>query len=88
VSARSQYPVDASRLPPEASENDGVARLHLAPDRKDEDGRIIVWDEIKRFALPRIESDPRSYIRHEIVAVEELGSALADAGVKLRETSN
>lgn len=71
----------------------GIAPLRfreffLTPDRKDEDGRIISWDEIKRSALPRIESDPRSYIRHEIVAVEELGRALADAGVKLRETSN
>lgn len=60
----------------------------LMPDRKDENGRIISWDEIKRSALPRIESDPRSYIRSERVAVEELGRALADAGVKIRETTN
>ena len=71
----------------------GIAPLRfreffLIPNRKDENGRIISWDEIKRSALPRIESDPRSYIRHELVAVEELGKALADAGVKIRETSN
>jgi cytidine deaminase len=71
----------------------GIAPLRfreffLTPDRKDENGRIISWDEIKRSALPRIESDPRSYIRHELVAVEELGRALAAAGVKIRETSN
>lgn len=71
----------------------GIAPLRfreffLTPDRKDENGRIISWDETKRSALPRIESDPRSYIRHERVAVEELGRALADAGVKIRETTN
>jgi deoxycytidylate deaminase len=71
----------------------GIAPLRfreffLTPDRKDENGRIISWDEIKRSALPRIESDPRSYIRHELVAVEVLGRALADAGVKIRETTN
>jgi hypothetical protein len=57
------------------------------PDRKDENGRIISWDEIKRSTVPRIESDPRSYIRSEQVAVDELGKALADAGVTIRETS-
>jgi len=59
----------------------------LMPDRKDENGRIIVWDDIKRSALPAIESDPRSYIRSERVTVDELGKALADAGVTFREAS-
>jgi deoxycytidylate deaminase len=57
------------------------------PARKDDSGRIISWDEIKRSALPNIESDPRSYIRSERVAVEELGKALADQSVTFRETS-
>jgi len=60
----------------------------LMPDRKDENGRIITWDEIKRSALPRIESDPRSYIRNERIAVTELGEALATAGVSIRKTSH
>lgn len=59
----------------------------LMPDRKDENGRIISWDEIKRSSLPRIKSDPQSYIRSERVAVEELGTALERAGVTIRETS-
>jgi deoxycytidylate deaminase len=61
--------------------------LFLITDRKDENGRIISWDEIKRSTLPRIESDPRSYIRSERIAVEELGRALATAGVAIRDTS-
>ena len=60
----------------------------LMPVRKDDNGRIIVWDEIKRSALPNIDSDPRSYIRSERVAVEELGKALADTGVTFRGTSS
>ncbi|HYH10280.1 MAG TPA: anti-phage dCTP deaminase [Thermoanaerobaculia bacterium] len=59
----------------------------LMPVRKDHNGRIISWDEIKRSALPNIESDPRSYIRSERAAVEELGRGLADAGVTFRETT-
>jgi len=60
----------------------------LMPVRKDDNGRIIIWDEIKRSALPRIESDPRSYIRSERIAVTELGEALATAGVSIRHTSH
>lgn len=60
----------------------------LMPVRKDDNGRIISWDDIKRSALPNIESDPRSYIRSERVAVEELGKALADNGVVFRESSS
>ncbi len=56
------------------------------PRRKDANGRIISWDEIKRSSLPNIQSDPRSYIRSERSAVEELGKALADSGVTFRET--
>lgn len=71
----------------------GIAPLRfreffLTPDRKDDNGRIISWDDIKRSALPRIESDPRSYIRYERDAVEELDKALTNAGVKIRETTN
>jgi deoxycytidylate deaminase len=58
----------------------------LMPVRKDDNGRIISWDEIKRSALPNIESDPRSYIRSERTTAEELGRALADARVTFRET--
>jgi len=54
-------------------------------DRKNGDGRIIIWDEIKRSALPRIASDPRSYIQNEKTAVKELGQALAKAGVTIRD---
>jgi len=61
--------------------------LFLMPDRKGENGHIISWDEIKRSTLPRIESDPRSYLRRERVAVEELGRSFASAGVKIQETS-
>ncbi|MCU1350183.1 MAG: CMP/dCMP deaminase zinc-binding protein [Acidobacteria bacterium] len=60
----------------------------LMPDRKDANGRIIAWDEIKRSARPNIESDPRSYIRSERAAVEELGKSLAVAGVTFRQTSS
>jgi deoxycytidylate deaminase len=59
----------------------------LMPDRKDENGRIISWDEIKRSARPNLESDPRSYIRSERAAVEELGKALAHSGMTFRETT-
>jgi len=59
----------------------------VMPDRKDENGRIISWDDIKRSALPRIQSDPRSYIRSERVVVDELGKALANTDVKIRDTS-
>lgn len=58
----------------------------VIPDRKDENGRIISWDDIKRSALPRIQSDPRSYIRSERVVVDELGKALATAGIRIRDT--
>lgn len=60
----------------------------LMPVRKDDDGRIISWDEIKRSSLPNIESDPRLYIRSERASVEDLGKALADAGVTFRESRN
>lgn len=71
----------------------GIAPLRfreffLTPDRKDDNGRIISWDDIKRSALPRVESDPRSYIRHERIAVDELVRVLTNAGVKIRESTN
>jgi len=60
----------------------------VLPDRKDENGRVISWDDIKRSAQPRIQSDPDSYLRNERVTVEELGKALASAGVVFQETSS
>lgn len=56
-------------------------------DRKKDNGRIIVWDEIKRSTQPRIRSDPQAYIRSERLAVDELGKALATAGLNFREPS-
>lgn len=56
-------------------------------DRKKDNGRIIVWDEIKRSTQPRIRSDPQAYIRSERIAVDELGKALATADVNFREPS-
>ena len=37
----------------------------LMADRKQDNGRIMVWDEVKRSSQPRIRSDPQSYIRRE-----------------------
>lgn len=70
----------------------GIAPLRfreffLMADRKDANGRIIEWDTIKGSALPRIQGDPRSYIRRERAAVEQMGKALAGAGETFREAS-
>ncbi len=61
--------------------------LFILPDRKDENGRIIAWDDVKRSAQPRIQSDPDSYLRSERETIEQLGKTLADAGVTFRETT-
>jgi len=60
--------------------------LFLLPDRKDENGRIIAWDDVKRSAQPRTQNDPDSYLRSERIAVQELGQTLAQAGVEFRKT--
>jgi cytidine deaminase len=60
--------------------------LFLMPERKDDNGRMITWDEIKRSALPRIGSDTRSYIRSERAAVKDLGEDLARSSVSIRES--
>ncbi len=62
--------------------------LFILPDRKDQNGRIIAWDDIKRSAQPRIQSDTNAYLRSERVTVEQLGKALAAAGVTFRETTS
>jgi deoxycytidylate deaminase len=58
----------------------------ILPDRKNHSGRIIAWDDVKRSAQPRVQSDPDSWLRSERAIVEELGKALAEAAVNFRET--
>ena len=54
-------------------------------DRKNQQGRIISWDESRLSAIPRIQSDPESYIRREGAAIEQLANALAAAKIVLHE---
>jgi deoxycytidylate deaminase len=52
-------------------------------DRKSGQGKVRKWDELRAFALPRIPSDPASYIPLENDKVKlGLGTALADASIE------
>lgn len=70
----------------------GIAPLRFReffamPRRKDDNGRIISWDDVKRSSVPSIHSDSQAYVRRERAVIEELGRSLADARVKIREDS-
>jgi cytidine deaminase len=59
------------------------------PDRKRSDGTVIRWDDIRTAQLPRVRSDPASYIPLENDKVKtDLGTALADAKIQLVSSSD
>jgi deoxycytidylate deaminase len=55
-------------------------------DRKDDDGWVRSWDEMKSKAVPRIPSDPASYVPLENDKVKsDLVKALSDANITFAE---
>jgi deoxycytidylate deaminase len=70
----------------------GIAPLRFReffsmPRRKDENGRIISWDNVKRSSVPSINADSQAYVRSERVVIQELGKSLAEAGVRIQGTA-
>lgn len=58
------------------------ADFFMMADRKDEESRVVSWEEKKRDAVPRISADPQYYLQRESEQMDVLGTAVADDRIR------